>query len=206
MEDQPVPFRSLRIALVSTCALSTPPKGYGGTELVVAELARALRELGHQPTVFATGDSTCVGARAPLFAQPVWPPEDLAELRHAAAAYAEIGAGGFDLVHVNHAGALPFTRFVPLPTVATVHHDRDATFLRHYASYPDVAFVAISRRQAALSWEIPFRGVVHHGLDVERYPAGPGGERCAFLGRFAASKGTSKRTSSARSCRGSPWG
>lgn len=180
---------SLRVAIVSTCALSTPPKAYGGTELVLADLSAALRALGHRPTVFATGDSTCVGARRCLFDEPVWPPDDLAELRHAGAAWREIRASGaFDVVHVNAAGALPFVRFVPLPTVATVHHDRVERLAAHYAAYPDVAFVAISNRQAELSWEVSFRAVIHHGMDVERYAYGAGGDACAFLGRLSATK------------------
>ncbi len=162
--------RSLRVAILSTCALSTPPKAYGGTELVVAELARELRNLGHRPTVFATSDSTCVGARSCLFAEPVWPPDSLAELRHATAAWSEIVArSDFDIVHVNVAEALPFTHFAPIPTVATVHHDRVAAFARHYAAYPEVSFVAISKRQAELTWEVAFQAVIHHGLDIERY-------------------------------------
>lgn len=180
---------SLRIAILSTCALSTPPKAYGGTELVTSDLATALRRLGHEPTVFATGDSTCAGARRAHFDAPVWPPDDLSELRHASAAWHEIGASGeFDVVHVNHAAALPFARFVSIPTVATVHHERVAQLAAHYADHPLVAFAAISRRQAQLAWEVPFRAVIHHGLDVERYPYGAGGNACAFLGRFASAK------------------
>jgi glycosyltransferase involved in cell wall biosynthesis len=189
MAHADVEIGSLRVAIVSTCALSTPPKAYGGTELVIAELARELRELGHHPTVFATGDSTCAGARAALFDHGVWPPDPLAELRHVCAAWSGISTlENVDVVHVNSAQALPFTTLVSVPTVATIHHDRDESLLAHYAAYEDITFVAISRRQAELSWEIPFRETVHHGLDVDRYPFGSGGDRCAFLGRFAVQK------------------
>lgn len=181
---------SLRVAIVSTCALSTPPKTYGGTELVVADLARGLRELGHQPTVFATGDSTCIGARQALFDRGVWPPDRWAELRHAGAAWSRIAAmrGDFDVVHAHTAEALPFATLCSIPTVATIHHDRDESLLTHYTAYDDIELVAISRRQAELSWEVPFHTVVHHGLDVDRYLYGPGGGGYAFLGRFASQK------------------
>lgn len=181
--------RSLRVGIVSTCAVSTPPRAYGGTELVVAELARGLVSLGHRPTVFATGDSTCPGAERCLFDLPVWPPNNLAELRHASAAWSQIATrGGFDIVHVHHAEALPFSQFVPLPTVTTIHHSREDRLVDHYASFPDIAFVAISARQAELSWEVPFHAVIHHGLDIEQYPSGEGGAQLAFLGRFARDK------------------
>ncbi len=157
---------------------------------MVAELSRELLALGHRPTVFATGDSTCVGAHAALFAHAIWPVDRLAELRHATAAWSQIAAtDDFDVVHVNAPEAVPFTRFVPVPTVATLHHERDASLLAHYAAYPEVAYVAISRRQEELAWEVPFRAVIHHGLDPERYPLGKGGRRFAFLGRLAPEKG-----------------
>jgi glycosyltransferase involved in cell wall biosynthesis len=190
--DAPI-ARQLKVAILSTCALATPPTKYGGTELVLADLARDLAKLGHRPTVFATADSTCVGARheGALFAKPVWPPDDLAELRHAAASWREIAQhlDDFDIVHINHAGALPFGHFIPaIPTIATVHHDREPRLNAHYASYPDVSFVAISDRQAQLNWEVPFDTVIHHGMAIDRYPFGEGGEQGAFLGRFAIGK------------------
>src|SRR5690242_13136190 len=54
----------VRIALVSTPFVSLPPPGYGGTELVVDALARALVRAGHEVSVFATGDSRAPGLRA----------------------------------------------------------------------------------------------------------------------------------------------
>lgn len=181
--------RPLEIALVSTCALSTPPRAYGGTELVVAELSEALLSLGHRPTVFATGDSTCASPIRAAFDHPIWPPDDLAELRHVGFAWREIARGAFDVVHVNHAVALPFQRLVETPTVATIHHDRVDRLARHYASYPEIAYVAISERQRELAPEVPIRHVVRHGLSLSRYPEGRGkGGYCAFLGRFAPEK------------------
>lgn len=181
---------SLEVALVSTSATSTPPNGYGGTELVIAELAHGLVLLGHRPTVFATGDSRCAGVLRWTLERPVWPPDTLTELRHAGWAWAEIAEGRFDVVHVNHAAALPFSRFVGRPTVATVHHAREESLAQHYASYPEIAFVSISRRQRELSPLVPFRAMIRHGLAIDRYPAGSGADGyCAFLGRFADEKG-----------------
>src|SRR4051794_4613721 len=50
--------RSLRIAQVAPLCESVPPKLYGGTERVVAYLTDALVDLGHDVTLFASGDST----------------------------------------------------------------------------------------------------------------------------------------------------
>jgi glycosyltransferase involved in cell wall biosynthesis len=181
--------KPLEIALVSTTAVATPPSAYGGTELVVAELACGLVELGHHPTVFATGDSRCAGVLRSAIERPVWPPDMLTELRHAGFAWAEIASGSFDVVHLNHPAAVPFVRLVGSPTVATVHHNREDSFAEHYASYPEVAYIAISKMQRELSPHVPFEGVIHHGLSVDAYPEGAGsGGYCAFLGRFAVEK------------------
>ena len=58
----------MRIAQIAPLAESVPPKLYGGTERVIAWLIDELVELGHQVTLFASGDSR---TRAKL--EPVWP-------------------------------------------------------------------------------------------------------------------------------------
>jgi glycosyltransferase involved in cell wall biosynthesis len=181
----------VRIAIISTCAVAAPPKDYGGTELVVAELAKTLVRRGHDVTVFATGDSK-PGAKLEFrFPTPVWPPRELAELRHALFAWREVANGGFDIVHAHQAQALALGALAAeTPVVMTIHHCRDEELLEFYRDTPEANFVAISRRQAELVPELGPRFVVHHGLDPSRYAAGRGrGGYCAFLGRFAAEKG-----------------
>ena len=47
----------MKIAQVAPLTEAVPPKLYGGTERVVAYLTDALVELGHDVTLFASGDS-----------------------------------------------------------------------------------------------------------------------------------------------------
>src|SRR5690242_408463 len=58
----------MRIAQLAPLAESVPPKLYGGTERVIAWLIEELVELGHEVTLFASGDSV---TRAKLVA--AWP-------------------------------------------------------------------------------------------------------------------------------------
>src|SRR6059036_3596017 len=58
----------MRIAQVAPLYESVPPKLYGGTERVVSWLTEDLVELGHDVTLFASGDSV---TRASLV--PAWP-------------------------------------------------------------------------------------------------------------------------------------
>jgi hypothetical protein len=59
---------TMRIAQIAPLAESVPPKLYGGTERVVAWLIDELVQLGHDVTLFASGDSV---TRAKLC--PAWP-------------------------------------------------------------------------------------------------------------------------------------
>jgi hypothetical protein len=58
----------MRIAQVAPLAESVPPKLYGGTERVISWLTEELISLGHQVTLFASGDS-----RTSAKLVPVWP-------------------------------------------------------------------------------------------------------------------------------------
>ena len=58
----------MRIAQIAPLHEAVPPKFYGGTERVVSYLTDALVELGHDVTLFASGDSQ---TKATL--EAVWP-------------------------------------------------------------------------------------------------------------------------------------
>jgi glycosyltransferase involved in cell wall biosynthesis len=182
----------MRIALLSTSALPAPPKAYGGTELIVAELAKTLTRIGHHVTVFATGDSTTEGELRWHHEGPTWPPDDYVELRHAAYAWRSICSADspFDVVHAHHIMAIPFSLMSNAPSVYTLHHDRADRLVDLYVDFRDVTYVAISKRQADLMPEVGVRHVVHHGLDIDLYEANTErGDWLAFVGRLAPEKG-----------------
>jgi glycosyltransferase involved in cell wall biosynthesis len=193
----------MRIALVSSCAASVPPRAYGGTELVVAELAKNLSRLGHDVTTFATGDSEPAGGKLQYrFEKPVWPPFESAELRHAAHAWQHITAtpGAFDIVHTHQAPSLALASIArQIRTVYTLHHCRDERLIELYKDFPDATYVGISQRQADLVPEVAVEEVILHGLDPDLYDAGYGdGGYVAFLGRFAREKGPHSAIDAAR--------
>ncbi len=174
----------MRIALVSTPFVAVPPPGYGGTELVVYALCRALERARHEVTVFATGDSHATRLRA-LFATPIWPPDPYAELLHCRFAAREIAAGSFDVVHAHVPAMLAFAEDLGAPLVHTVHYPIERSLVWFYEAAPRARHVAISARQAQTLPRPPDE-VVHHGLDPRMYPTcGPGGDAAFFLGRLA---------------------
>src|SRR5258705_6490363 len=93
----------MRIAQIAPLAESVPPKLYGGTERVVAWLIDELVELGHDVTLFASGDSK---TRANLV--PAWPRalrlgRPRSDPMAAQAALLEAGAARASDFHVIHA-------------------------------------------------------------------------------------------------------
>jgi glycosyltransferase involved in cell wall biosynthesis len=173
----------MRIAMVSTPFVAVPPPAYGGTELVVHALTRALRRAGHEVALFATGDSRGAWANAP-FQTAVWPPDFYAELVHSRFAARAIARGRFDVVHAHVPALLAFAPELSAPVVYTLHHTVQPHLSRFYQQTPGVWQVAISERQAALA-DPPAQAVVHHGLDPDMYPVvGPGGDQAFFLGRL----------------------
>jgi glycosyltransferase involved in cell wall biosynthesis len=181
----------MRIAILSTPFVRTPPVGYGGTELFCYELCEELHARGHDVTLYATGDSEATCQRRWLYARAEWPPHPHDELLHNTWAVAEAGRAGADIIHTNSPMALPLTRSFDAPVVHTIHHHRDPATSRLYAAHPEVAYVAISQRQRDLDGLVPGTVVIHHGLSPDRHPPSEVDHGYLLhLGRYAPEKGT----------------
>src|SRR5947207_6841365 len=62
----------VKIAQVAPLVESIPPAKYGGTERIVAALTGELVALGHEVTVYASGDSDVDGHLVPMVEQALW--------------------------------------------------------------------------------------------------------------------------------------
>ncbi len=179
----------MRIALVASVTAAVSPRAQGGVESTIAELGKMLTRLGHAVVVYASGDSR---PECPLnwrIPRAIAGAPAERELRHLAYAWADIGARAqpFDVVHVHHAAALALRGDSRIPTVFTVHHDRDEALFEHYSEFPDVCFVATRDRQVTGMRELAFRAVVPSGLDPDDFPRTDAvGEYCAFVGDLIA--------------------
>ena len=181
--------RRLRIALISTPFIPVPPKSYGGTELIVAELAQALQAAGHEVVVYSTGDSSLPGIEIrSYFPTAIWPPSPEADQTHAAWALRDVMRdGGFDLVHSHSQAVVALANRCTVPIVHTLHHDRDEALSRLYLHTPQVSRVAISCNQATRE-PASAQFVVHHGLDPSRFLRQPDAGYLLFLGRYSRVK------------------
>ncbi|HEX8924604.1 MAG TPA: glycosyltransferase family 4 protein, partial [Terriglobales bacterium] len=95
-----------------------------------------------------------------------------------------------DIVHLNNAPGLAFTRFGGPSIVYTVHHPNISTLNEYYREYPQVEFVTISRAQLR-SDPLPRMRTIHHGVDLDLYNFKQNKkDYFVFLGRVAPVKGT----------------
>jgi len=183
----------MRIGIVSTPFLAVPPRLYGGTELVVHELAEGLVARGHDIVLFATGDSRTTAELRSIYPQAQWPPEMLADLNHVSWAMQQVAAGGrFDLIHTHSAVALACARLLPaVPIVYTLHHERDEQLSAFYRHCQNVQYIAISHDQRRREIPLDQIDVIHHGLDPANYEWSPAaaGDYVCFVGRFSRVKG-----------------
>jgi glycosyltransferase involved in cell wall biosynthesis len=192
----------MRIALIAPPFIPVPPFRYGGTELFVAHLARELHARGHDVTVYANGDSRLPCAVKSVYAHTEWPLEDpvrghLKNADHTAWAIQD-AARSADILHLNDVVGLPFTRFVDVPVVSTIHHPHDASLTEQYVRYPDAQYVAIAHWLARLE-PMPHVHVVHHGIPTGDYTfTERKGDYVAFLGRMAPCKGAHLAIEAAR--------
>ncbi len=197
----------MRVAVIAPPWTPIPPPLYGGIELVVDELARGLQTAGHEITLFATGDST---SPVPLkwaleHAEGMRIGMAVPELRHVLHAYRDIAGGGFDVVH-DHTVVGPFyaERFPDLPVLTTIHGPFNDELTDLYLAVAGrVPIICISRAQHAAAPEVPIAGIIHHGIDAEKFPVGDGagdgdGQYLLFLGRMAPDKGAHRAIEIAR--------
>jgi len=184
----------MKIAQVAPLAEAVPPKLYGGTERVVAYLTDALVELGHDVTLFASGDSA---TKATL--SPVWPralrldPEVKDPIAPMFMQLETVArrAHEFDVIHshLDYFG-YPFLRRLGTPSVTTLHGRLDLPELPAlYRLYGDIPVVSISNSQRKPLPEANFVATVLHGLPRKLLSKGEGrGGYLAFLGRVSPEK------------------
>src|SRR5512143_2627189 len=184
----------MKIAQIAPLIESVPPKLYGGTERVVSYLTEELVGLGHDVTLFASGDSvTRARLRAPcpmaLRLDPYCLDSLAPHVRMLGWVYQH--AEDFDVIHchTDYLG-LPLTRCTRTPTLITLHGRLDSPDITPlYYEYPKVPLVSISTAQRQPLSLAHWVATVPHGLPAGLYPFQPKpGAYLLFLGRISPEK------------------
>ncbi len=196
----------MRIAQIAPLTEAVPPPLYGGTERVVSWLTEELVAMGHDVTLFASGDSK-TSAKLKSF----WPKalrldgsiRDQNALHMAMLENVYRRAHEFDLLHF-HLDYYPFSLFSrqQTPFVTTLHGRLDLPEHQPlFASFSRVPVVSISKSQQVPVSHANFIATVHHGLPINRLrpqPATP--SYLAFLGRISPEKRADIAIHIARHC------
>ena len=184
----------MKIAQVAPLYESVPPKLYGGTERVVSYLTDALVALGHDVTLYASGDSVTQADLRPACTQALRLDHSSVDGNANHVLLSETiaqAAGEFDVIHSHiDYGAFPLLRRISTPHVTTLHGRLDIPNLRAlYDEFRDEPVISISDRQRMPLLQANWQATVHHGLPESLYTLNEQpGKYLAFIGRISPEK------------------
>jgi glycosyltransferase involved in cell wall biosynthesis len=196
----------MHIAQIAPLTEAVPPKLYGGTERVVSWLTEELIALGHDVTLFASGDSV-TSARL----EPSWPRalrldgsvRDPNALHMMMLERVYQCAATFDMLHF-HLDYYPFSLFSrqPTPFVTTLHGRLDLPEHQPvFDTFSNVPVISISNAQRRPLPQANWVRTVHHGLPenlLRPKPVEP--SYFVFLGRIAPEKGVDRAIQISQHC------
>ena len=196
----------MKIAQIAPLMESVPPRLYGGTERVVSHLTEELVRLGHEVTLFASGDSVTSAALVscatvalrldPNVIDPI--PYYMLMLDRVRQRAAE-----FDILHF-HIDYLhfPLFRYLAGRTVTTLHGRQDLPDIKPiFLGFDEMPLVSISKAQRSPVANASFAATIHHGLPLNLMQPNfePRGGYLAFIGRISPEKRPDRAISIARS-------
>jgi glycosyltransferase involved in cell wall biosynthesis len=189
----------MRIGIVAPPWFGVPPEAHGGVETLVAYQMDELSRRGIDLILYATGSISVPYERRSLFDRPqatsLYLRERVTiEAAHATFAYADGLRSGVDLFH-DHSGRVgpAVAAWVGRPVLHTVHGiltpDKRALY-RQFTAHRRLALSAISEAQRRSASDVPFRTVIHNGIDPDRYIFRTDKtDALLFLGRLTPGKG-----------------
>jgi len=196
----------MRIAQIAPLTEAIPPKLYGGTERVIHWLTEELVALGHDVTLWASGDS-CTSARL----EPIWPKalrldgtvRDPNALHMTMLERLRRRAEEFDILHF-HLDYYPFSIFSrqATPFLTTLHGRLDLP--EHqlvFKTFSSIPVVSISDAQRRPVPDAGWVRTIHHGMPerlLMPQPVLPSYLAC--LGRISPEKGIDRAIRIAGRC------
>ena len=185
----------MKIAQIGPLMESVPPRLYGGTERIVSYLTDELVRLGHDVTLFASGDSVSAAHLVPCVPKALrLDPNVRDPIPYYMLMLDRVNdvADDFDILHF-HIDQFHFPLFRPIAhrTVTTTHGRQDLPDLRPlYFGFSDMPLVSISDAQRLPIANANFVATIYHGIpfDLHKPTYRPRGGYLAFLGRISPEK------------------
>ncbi len=185
----------MRIAQISPLFEAVPPKLYGGTERVVYSLTEELVAMGHDVTLFASGDSITSAKLAPMRKQALRldpSVRDWVAIHYQMVELIYRRKDEFDVLH-SHVDYFPLSLFgrQNVPYLTTLHGRLDVQeFIDVYSTFPDAPMVSISNSQRRPAPGLNWARTVPHGMPRNLLTLRPmPRDYFAFLGRISPEKG-----------------
>lgn len=184
----------MRIAQVSPLYESVPPKGYGGTERIVSYLTEELARMGHEVTLYASGDSVTTARLVP--GSPVGlrlDPDCKDDLARHVLMIEKVfqESHQYDIIHF-HVDYLhfPLSRRTGVRQLTTLHGRLDLPeLLPLYDEFRDMPLVSVSDNQRGPVAFANWLATVYHGIPEGLHQFRPGpGSYLAYLGRLSREK------------------
>ena len=196
----------MKIAQVAPLYESVPPHAYGGTERVVSYLTEALVQMGHDVTLFASGDSVTSANLVPVVSRSLRlnPSKPDGVVWHTIMMQRVLNdARSFDVIHFHtDVLQLPLVGQCRTPCVSTAHGRLDLPDLKQlFRCFTRHPMVSISDSQRSPVPWLNWRATVHHGLPLGLYSFHPRPDRYfAFVGRISPEKRADRAIEIARAC------
>jgi glycosyltransferase involved in cell wall biosynthesis len=184
----------MKIAQVAPLIESVPPRLYGGTERVVSYLTEELVGLGHDVTLFASGDSITSAELIPCCSRALrLDPTVLDTIPHFMLMIDKVRerAEEFDILHFHiDLFHFPLFRSLAARTLTTLHGRQDLGDLKpFYSRFGEMPLVSISDDQRKPLPHANFVATIHHGIPPNLHrPSFKQGSYLAFLGRISPEK------------------
>lgn len=206
-------MKKLRIAQVTNLQESVPPLNKNGLEQVVSYLTEELVKMGHEVTLFATGDSKTSAKLVNLWPTAVSRDQFSTKLNPSfftkiAVSESLNSSENFDIIHDHSRYIAPhFSKIAGCPIISTVHHPINYileqgyldSFPKEYLPYfnpwvrakETVHTVLVSNSQKEIY--TGSSSVIHNGIPLDSWDfSDTPGHYLAFLGYITPDKGAAE--------------
>ena len=184
----------MKIAIVGNPYYPVPPPKYGGTERVIFNQIKGLKELGHKPVLLAPADSKVDCELVPICEKSLPFPKKSSSAYRLAVSQAlrktkqelkEL-APSVDIIHSHDLDLKDFQNF---PSATTIHGHIGFENMAYFQERQDQFFISISKNQQAAFPGLKYAGVAYNGLDPNEFPfVGAPENYLCFFGRFDMDK------------------
>jgi glycosyltransferase involved in cell wall biosynthesis len=184
----------MKIAQIAPLIESVPPRLYGGTERIVSYLTEELVRLGHEVTLFASGDSITSSELATCCTRALrLDPSVRDVIPHFMLMIDKVRerAEEFDVLHFHiDLFHFPLFRSLAAQTLTTLHGRQDLGDLKpFYSRFSEMPLISISDDQRKPLPHANFVATIYHGIPAGLHrPSFEQGSYLAFLGRISPEK------------------